>query len=32
MIIHVLTNDGSPIGVSMRSLWGEDGTIGVGGQ
>ena len=32
MIIHVLTNDGSPIGVSMRSLWGEDGTIGVGGS
>ena len=32
MIIHVLTNDGSPLAVTMKSLWGEDGTIGVGGS
>lgn len=31
MIIHVLCNDGSPLGVTMRSIWGEDGRFGVGG-
>lgn len=30
-IIHVLCNDGSPLGVTMKSLWGEDGRFGVGG-
>jgi glycosyltransferase involved in cell wall biosynthesis len=29
--LHVLANDGSPLGVTMRSLWGEDGRFGVGG-
>lgn len=29
--IHFLANDGSPLGVTMRSLWGEDGRFGVGG-
>jgi len=30
-ILHFLTNDGSPLGVTMRSLWGDDGRFGVGG-
>lgn len=30
-IIHFLANDGSPIGVTMKSLWGEDGRLGCGG-
>ena len=29
--IDVLCNDGSPLGVTMKSLWGEDGRFGVGG-
>jgi glycosyltransferase involved in cell wall biosynthesis len=29
--IHFLANDGSPLGVTMRSLWGEDDRFGVGG-
>lgn len=29
--IHFLVNDGSPLGVTMKSLWGEDGRLGVGG-
>lgn len=29
--ISFLANDGSPLGVTMRSLWGEDGRLGVGG-
>ena len=31
MIIHVLCNDGSPLGVTTQSIYGEDGTLGVGG-
>lgn len=30
-VIHFLANDGSPLGVTMKSLWGEDGRLGVGG-
>ena len=30
-IIHFLANDGSPLGVTMKSLWGEDDRYGVGG-
>ena len=30
-IIHFLANDGSPLGVTMKSLWGEDGRLGCGG-
>lgn len=30
-IIHVLANDGSPIGVTEKSIFGEDGRAGVGG-
>jgi glycosyltransferase involved in cell wall biosynthesis len=29
--IHVLTNDGSPLGVTERTMRGEDGRLGVGG-
>lgn len=29
--LHVLANDGSPLGVTMKSLWGEDGRLGCGG-
>lgn len=32
LIIHILTNDGSPLGVSLRDLWGEGKRgIGIGG-
>lgn len=31
MKIDILTNDGSPLGVTLQSLHGEDGRIGVGG-
>jgi len=31
MKIAILCNDGSPLGVTMRSLYGEDGRVGVGG-
>lgn len=30
-VIHFLARDGSPLGVTMKSLWGEDGRLGVGG-
>ena len=30
-IIHVLCNDGSPLGVTEKTLHGEDGRLGVGG-
>jgi glycosyltransferase involved in cell wall biosynthesis len=30
-VIHVLANDGSPLGVTMNSIWGKDGRFGVGG-
>lgn len=30
-IIHVLCNDGSPLGVTEKTLRGEDGRLGVGG-
>lgn len=29
--IHWLCNDGSPLGVTMKSIYGEDGRFGVGG-
>lgn len=29
--IHVLCNDGSPLKVTMNSIWGKDGRFGVGG-
>lgn len=29
--IHVLANDGSPLGVTTKSIWGQDGRFGVGG-
>jgi glycosyltransferase involved in cell wall biosynthesis len=29
--LHVLANDGSPIGVTSRSIWGSNGRFGVGG-
>jgi glycosyltransferase involved in cell wall biosynthesis len=32
MIIHMLCNDGSPLGVSAKTLWGLDGSIGCGGS
>jgi len=32
MIIHFLTMDGSPLGVTMKTLYGEDGIIGCGGS
>lgn len=31
MIIHILTNDGSPLGVTHKDIFGESGRIGVGG-
>ena len=31
MKIDILCNDGSPLGVTMKSLWGEDDRFGVGG-
>lgn len=30
-IIHVLCNDGSPLGVTERTMRGEDGRLGIGG-
>lgn len=30
-IIHVLTTDGSPLGVSLKTVYGDDFQIGVGG-
>lgn len=32
MKIEILCNDGSPLGVTSRTLWGLDGTVGVGGS
>jgi len=32
MIIHMLCNDGSPLGVTAKTLWGLDGTVGCGGS
>lgn len=29
--LHVLANDGSPLGVTTKSIWGQDGRFGVGG-
>lgn len=29
--LHVLANDGSPLGVTSKSVWGLDGRFGVGG-
>ena len=29
--IHWLCNDGSPLNVTMKSIWGDDGRFGVGG-
>lgn len=29
--IHILTHDGSPLGVTSKSIFGEDGRVGVGG-
>jgi glycosyltransferase involved in cell wall biosynthesis len=29
--LHVLANDGSPIGVTSKSIWGSNGRFGVGG-
>lgn len=31
MIIHVLCTDGSPLGVSSRTIWGDSWQVGVGG-
>lgn len=31
MRIHILCNDGSPLGVTEASIYGEDGRMGVGG-
>jgi len=31
MKIDIITKDGSPLGVSMKSLYGEDGRLGIGG-
>lgn len=31
MRIDILTNDGSPLGVTEKSIYGEDGRMGVGG-
>lgn len=31
MKLHVLANDGSPLGVTTKSIWGQDGRFGVGG-
>src|SRR5512139_1638848 len=32
LVIHMLTNDGSPLGVTSKSLWGDDKSVGVGGS
>lgn len=29
--LHVIANDGSPLGVTSKSIWGLDGRFGVGG-
>lgn len=29
--LDIIANDGSPLGVTMKSLWGTDGRFGVGG-
>lgn len=29
--VDIICNDGSPLGVTMRTLWGEDGKVGCGG-
>lgn len=31
MIIHILCNDGSPLGVTLDDVFGESGRVGVGG-
>ncbi|MBC8553819.1 MAG: hypothetical protein H8D23_29770, partial [Candidatus Brocadiales bacterium] len=31
MRISILTNDGSPLGVTSKTIWGDDKQIGVGG-
>ena len=31
MKLDIIANDGSPLGVTMKSVWGEDGRFGVGG-
>lgn len=31
MKIDIICNDGSPLGVTSKSVWGEDGRFGVGG-
>lgn len=31
MIIHVLANDGSPLGITHKDIYGESGRIGIGG-
>jgi glycosyltransferase involved in cell wall biosynthesis len=31
-IIHVLCNDGSPIGVTSKTIWGDSQMVGVGGS
>lgn len=31
MIIHILCNDGSPLGITHKDIFGESGRIGVGG-
>lgn len=31
MIIHILCNDGSPLGITHQDIFGESGRIGVGG-
>ena len=30
-VVHIITNDGSPIGVSEASIYGQDGRYGCGG-
>ena len=31
MKIAILANDGSPLGVTMKSVYGDDGRVGIGG-
>lgn len=31
LVIHILCREGSPLKVTSKSIWGEDGRIGVGG-
>jgi len=31
MKIHIICNDGSPLGVVYKDIWGENGRVGVGG-